>query len=501
MIPSRDELVFLTPYFLSILVLAGIMFYASRNRYIRGARIFAWHLGGHILTLGGSVLELVSADLQTKLFWNTFQWLTAAFLVTLPFLLFALRFSGQTHRSTSFTLGVVLTCLGLFTTLLLTDYLHHLVYRNVQMIPSGPFRALTYDVTPVLFFYLLLFTYGANLYGIVLIIRQALQPYNLFRVQDLIVASGFFLPLAFSLFPLLNIPSAPQRDLAPFVIAVGNLLVTWGLFHNGLFEIAPLARQHIMENLSDPIIVLDPRRRIVDINQAGLLFLEKQKSAVIGQAYNLVFAQWPPLVEVINHPFLQKKEIAMTDGQTASFLNVDLSPLLGSKREVLGRIIIIRDSTERKALEEKYQANIKQLEEQLKNYSQELHQATERYQAIVENHSDLIVRWKPDGTRTYVNDVYCRYWGITQEQALARNFLFHTPEEDRSEVEKHIVRLNSGMTDMETEVHRVIKPDGSLVWQEWTDKAIRDEWGKLVEIQSIGREISQHSSAQQNLNA
>lgn len=50
----------------------------------------------------------------------------------------------------------------------------------------------------------------------------------------------------------------------------------------------------------------------------------------------------------------------------------------------------------------------------------------------------------------------------------------------------------------ETEIQRVIKPDGKITWQEWTDQAIRDDWNKLIEIRSIGRDITAHQQTEEN---
>lgn len=188
-----------------------------------------------------------------------------------------------------------------------------------------------------------------------------------------------------------------------------------------------------------------------------------------------------------------------SEGRTL-FFDISTSHLFNQKRDLIGRIIAARDITKLKTLEVNYQTLSEELQGRIQKRTEELHNTAERYRTIVENQTDFIVRWKPDGTRTFVNEAYCRYWGITNEQGLAMNFLFHAAEEDRPDVEEKIVRLSSGTTDVESEIHRVIKPDGSIAWQEWTDQAIRDEWGKLIEIQSIGRDISERKRAEEKLN-
>jgi PAS domain S-box-containing protein len=142
-----------------------------------------------------------------------------------------------------------------------------------------------------------------------------------------------------------------------------------------------------------------------------------------------------------------------------------------------------------------------EMEQRIKKRIKDLNATADRYRSIIDDHSDFILRWKPDGTRTFVNEAYCRYLGISPEQALAMNFLFHTAEENRPDIEAKISRLNSGDAEVETEVYQVTKPDGSISWQEWTDTAIRDEWGKLIEIQSVGRDITERKHAEESLNS
>ena len=43
--------------------------------------------------------------------------------------------------------------------------------------------------------------------------------------------------------------------------------------------------------------------------------------------------------------------------------------------------------------------------------------------------------------------------------------------------------------------HQVVRPDGSFGWQQWTDHAIRDAEGAVVEFQGIGRDITDLKAA------
>jgi PAS domain S-box-containing protein len=122
-----------------------------------------------------------------------------------------------------------------------------------------------------------------------------------------------------------------------------------------------------------------------------------------------------------------------------------------------------------------------------------------RYRTVVENQTEFIIRWRPDGVRTFANEAYRRYFDLTQEQVLSSGFMGLVAEEDRLAVEEKISRLVSGTVASEIDIHRVLKPDGSIGWQEWIDQAIYDETGRIVEFQSIGRDITERKRAEEQI--
>ncbi|HEU0292514.1 MAG TPA: PAS domain S-box protein [Anaerolineales bacterium] len=327
-------------------------------------------------------------------------------------------------------------------------------------------------------------------------LRRALQPHNQYRSQFLIIAAGFFIPLAFSVFSLANISIAPQRDMAPFSLAIGNLIVAWGLFRYRLFDIVPIARERIVENLRDPVFVLDSRNRVLDVNHAALKMLRADASQVVGRHSSEVLAKWPKIASVLEYLDVERREITIREDGDTLYYDVNISSIYSDRRQLIGRIVAARDITRYKTLESGYRLLSLELEQRVRERTEELRYSAELYRAVVENQTEFIVRWRPDGTRTFVNEAYCRYFDITSEQALSTSFLPLIVEEDREAVEAKIVRLKSGAASIETDIHRVIKPDGSIGWQEWTDRAIRDETGQVIEFQSVGRDVTERRRAE-----
>jgi PAS domain S-box-containing protein len=116
-----------------------------------------------------------------------------------------------------------------------------------------------------------------------------------------------------------------------------------------------------------------------------------------------------------------------------------------------------------------------------------------RYRSVVDAQSDLICRFLPDSTLTFVNDSYCRYWHKTREELLGRRFIEFIPPEARAAVMERIQRLREGTDSHE---HPVYLPDGSEGWHHWINSAILDQQGRVVELQGVGRDVTDRKRAE-----
>lgn len=129
-----------------------------------------------------------------------------------------------------------------------------------------------------------------------------------------------------------------------------------------------------------------------------------------------------------------------------------------------------------------------------------LKDSEERYRNVVFDQNEFICRFRPDGTHVFVNDAYCRYFGLFEEDIIDRRFIPHIPVEDFDAVRLHFSSLTQDAPHGSIE-HRVILGDGSVRWHQWSDRAIFDPSGTLIEYQSVGRDITDQKTAEQELAA
>ncbi|MGL4882475.1 MAG: PAS domain S-box protein, partial [Waterburya sp.] len=129
---------------------------------------------------------------------------------------------------------------------------------------------------------------------------------------------------------------------------------------------------------------------------------------------------------------------------------------------------------------------------------QRLRASEERYRAIVEDQTELICRFLPDCTLTFVNGAYSRYFDSTPEQLIEQNFLDLIPESHHNYVQQQIAELSALTPEnaVMTHEHPVMKPNGEIGWQQWTNRAIFNSDGELVEIQAVGRDITERKQTE-----
>mgnify|MGYP000899868575 CR=1 FL=1 len=168
----------------------------------------------------------------------------------------------------------------------------------------------------------------------------------------------------------------------------------------------------------------------------------------------------------------------------------DLSYRIGlDPRNEIGRVAVAFDDMA---------ARLQERERQVAAQTAALQESEARYRAIVEDQTELICRYAPDGVITFVNEAYCRYFGKRREELLGHSFMPLIPLEDQWLVEARVATL-SWENPTATVEHRVILPNGEIRWQHWTDRAICDEWRRIVEFAGVGQDITDRKRAEEAL--
>ncbi len=122
---------------------------------------------------------------------------------------------------------------------------------------------------------------------------------------------------------------------------------------------------------------------------------------------------------------------------------------------------------------------------------QKLDETIKQYQAVVEDQTEMISRHSPDGTRTFVNESYCIFYGENKEQLIGQSAYAELAEDDLKRLKEVYNSLTPEKPSGDYEIS-FAGPNGVMTWQIWTKRAIYNDSGQVIEYQSVGRDVSAH---------
>jgi PAS domain S-box-containing protein len=248
------------------------------------------------------------------------------------------------------------------------------------------------------------------------------------------------------------------------------------------------ALEEVFRHTPVGVVLIDLHGTILDANLAFCSMLARERTAVVGHAFFLFVHPEETGIAHTALARLREEEVSSveqvrrwlaSDGRVVS-TRVTASIVRSREGEPICGIAFVEDIGERLAMEHALRAS------------------EGRYRRVVEDQTELIVRCLSDGTRTFVNDAYCRYAGAPADELIGTSFFPLVPEEEREGIRRKYASLTPE-SPVATEEHHALAPDGSLRWHRWTDRGIFDASGTLVEIQAVGRDITHERDAQENL--
>ncbi len=337
-------------------IIAGFtLFFAAlaiRHRKAVGGTSFLMLMLVMCVYSAGYGFEVASADLESAMFFSNVQYLGIPFI---PFFLYTLIWKYLRHTNViPLKITFILLIIPVFTFFLhLTTDRHNLFYINPQL--------SFYEGLSILHFEKGIWYFINNLYTFFLVFMALVHCIVRFK-KDKKYRNNIALLIAVTIFPfggyILYITGlAPEHiDITPLSLGLSCPFLVIALFNMSLFDIVPVAREHIFENMDNGLIVTDSTDRLVDYNKSILGIFPELKKCRVGIYIRDIDltddGRKINLYQILNSNMTFVEE---QDGEK-HYYSIRKN-VISQTRQFLGGIIyIVADITEEKKLEAKLHA-------------------------------------------------------------------------------------------------------------------------------------------------
>ncbi len=305
-----------------------------------------------------AALEGAAIAIPDKMFWGKLEYVGSGCVMTF-FLMFAFYFTTQKDWQ-QFQHTALLWILPIFNVVLVaTNEWHRLVWTAFLPGPQGS-NLIVYQHGPG-FFWVMICVYAYIITGTLLLVKAYVRPSPLYRRQSSSVLVGSLIPLLCSSLYMLKL-TPPGLNITPMSFMLTGLVYFTSLFRFRIFDLIPVARDMLVESMSDGVLVLDQKKRIVDINPAAQS-LFGVTAGCIGQSVDEVLAKWSLLVKCLNKE--DSKLDMIIDGAVPRYVEIQISLLRDHRRHFTGYLVFLHDITQRHQIEIELRIANERLQNQL----------------------------------------------------------------------------------------------------------------------------------------
>ncbi|NYT16828.1 MAG: PAS domain S-box protein [Methanomicrobiales archaeon] len=233
------------------------------------------------------------------------------------------------------------------------------------------------------------------------------------------------------------------------------------------------------------ILVLDSEMRVIEANNNFFSYFPVKKEDLIGNPITAspVNAMDGFRIDDLARSSIEtgelSREISLSQDGVIKYLVIKIVPSVFDDGST-GTTLIFEDITEKKEVEER------------------LRVSEAKYRAIVEDQTEMVDRFDKDLNLLFVNPTILQYFGLEENELIGKSILEFIPREERSRIE-NCIRSLTPENPVGIVEHRSIDRDGKYHWLQWTNRALFDEQGNLVEYQGVGRDVTKQKESEQAL--
>jgi len=341
---------------LTALISAVIGFMVLRRRNTPGGTVLAVLLFTVAEWSFASGLEAAVVGIPSKIFWSKIEYLGAVSAPTIFFI-----FVQEYIRKDSWLKGrflILLSIVPLAGFIAATTGWRNLIWNSFTPI-SNQNNTILYG-HGIGYFILIAYDYLIISVGIVILVKAWLQAKSPYRSQVGILLLASLFPFAGGIIYSFVPNFLPGLDLTPVTFSVSGLVIAFDILQFRLLDIAPIAREILVDNMEEGVLVLSTQNRILDINLVAQNMLGAISQKVLGQPADEVLKFWPSLSNYLQENNKVDTELRL-DTDPSRHLHLHISPLFNKRGNLIGKLLVFHDVSQRYRMEAELARTVEEL--------------------------------------------------------------------------------------------------------------------------------------------
>lgn len=289
-----------------------------------------------------------------------------ALIIAAPlFLAFVLQYTGQESWTSKKRLASLFVIPFISIVMVCTNSFHHWMFGDVHYSMDGLLRYIDSIQYGWYFWIHTAYSFLLVFISIILIFQLGTRSNRLYRQQAISLMIGVISVVAVTVMSTLRLLPQYRNVFSPLGFILTGIAFFYSITRSQLLNIVPIARDMQIENMSDGMLVLNEAGQIVDINPAAEAILHVQSKEVVSLPAEKVLAEWSSVIHDYRKRGITQFEVPVEGQGETKVCDVRISRIINRRDKLIGHLVILRDISQRKRMEEELRVSNEKLTSQL----------------------------------------------------------------------------------------------------------------------------------------
>jgi signal transduction histidine kinase len=311
--------------------------------------------------------EFGTIILEKKILWSKISYFGIAYLPVFYFF-FTTGFSQKIKWLTNRNLILLCIFPTIILPLVFTNDIHHLIWSDVVLDKQVNIAHYYHGIVFWIYF---IYTEILIISGLFNLLTSVYKFPSFYKSQVYTLVIGSIFPVIGNLVYITDFNPFPGFDWTPVSFVITGFVVSFGIIRYRMFDLIPIARNKLLDTLTDGIIVINSEGIIEDNNLAAIKLLESERSTITGKPFIEVYRDFKNIINDFGKEEERRVEI-IVGAKNKKIYDIIITPLINQNNKFSGNLAIFHDIT-----------LIKKTEEELLEINRQLHQEIEKKEKLI----------------------------------------------------------------------------------------------------------------------